>query len=310
MASAATVGYIYFNYTLPADASQPTTQWHVKDGGPVAEHNLTIPAQCWNDPLYLRATSDHTGSHDVFWHCHNGSSWIELHNAADVRAVYEQEMLWYYWSSWDNSTAAPNITLSGLTASTLYEYQVWSYNTTNTSLSSNSTTLEFTTAAAANYITITGDKRALFCNWTDNTTFANIAANLTNCTDFFAYNSTSQRWTFYNVNRTINANTVIHKHAAIFVCFNATTTVECNILSAETITIPSNVWYYTALRESASKTLTEINTAITTDGCTITDLYAWNSTAGSYTNTGSYSVLPNEGFAIYATTGCPWDGSI
>ena len=173
-----------------------------------------------------------------------------------------------------------------------------------------STTLGSEEAPSNNPITITGGNRALFCNWSSNTTLSSIAANLTNCTDFFAYNSTSQRWTFYNVNRTINADTVIHKHAAIFVCFNNTTTVECNILAAETITIPSNVWYYTALRESTSKTLTEINTAITTDGCTITDSYAWNSAAGAYTNTGSYSVLPNEGFAIYCSVGCNWDGGV
>jgi len=161
-----------------------------------------------------------------------------------------------------------------------------------------------------NPITITSGNRTLFCNWTSNTTFANIEANLTNCTDFFCYNSTSQRWTFYNINRTVNVNTFIHKHAAIFVHFNATTTVECNILTAETITIPSNAWYYTALRESTAKTLTEINTSITSDSCVVSDLYGWNSTAGAYTNTCSYSVLPNEGFAIYCSTGCNWDGGV
>ena len=165
-------------------------------------------------------------------------------------------------------------------------------------------------AAATNPITITSGDRALFCNWTSDTTFSSIAVNLTNCTDFFYYNSTSQLWIFYNINRTINADTVIHKHAAIFVHFNATTTVNCNVLAPETIIIPANVYYYTALRESGAKTLTEINAAITSDGCVITDLYAWNSTAGAYTNTGSYSILPNEGFAIYATTGCFWDGAV
>jgi hypothetical protein len=167
--------------------------------------------------------------------------------------------------------------------------------------------------AATNPIVIPVNKRGLFCNWTTDTTFANIALNLTNYTDFFYYNSTSQLWTFYNINRTINANTAIPKHAAVFVHFNATTTVECEVLVAETITIPANCWYYTCLRESTAKTIAEIIAALTADGCVIAgtnEVYAWNSTAGTYTNAGGYSVLPNEGFAIYATTGCSWDGGV
>ena len=305
----ALLAYAYFNYTVPTGASQVESLWHVKDAAGHA--NITIPSACWGGTLYLRAMGSDIGN-SITWQCDDGPGWTNIRSSV-ANIAYEQKMKFKYTSSWDNSTTAPNITLYGLIASTLYEYQVWSYNTTNTSLSDNSSTLNFTTAAAApstNPITITGGNRALFCNWSANTTFANIAANLTNCTDFFYYNSTSQKWIFYNVNRTINANTFIHKHAAIFVCFNNTTTVECDILAAETITIPSNVWYYTALRESTSKTLTEINTAIAADGCTINDLCAWNSTTGAYTNTGSYSVLPNEGFAIYCPAGCDWDGGI
>jgi hypothetical protein len=220
-------------------------------------------------------------------------------------------MTFKHASVWHNSTAAPNITIRDLIVSTKYWYQVWSYNVTNTSLSDNSSTLSFTTVSAENNpIIVSANKRGLFCNWSYNTTFANIAANLTNHTNFFVYNSTTQKWTWYNVNRSKNANTVVRKHAAIFVVFNKTTTVQCDVLTAENIIIPSNTWYFTPLRESAAKTLTEINASVASDGCITRDLYAWNSTAGSYTNTGAYSVLPNVGFAIYATTGCSWDGGV
>ena len=71
----------------------------------------------------------------------------DVNQTAHNRVLYSNQSdltpAWY--STWDNATAAPNITLSALTASTQYWYQAWSYNTTNTSLSDNSSTLSFTT---------------------------------------------------------------------------------------------------------------------------------------------------------------------
>jgi len=81
------------------------------------------------------------------------SQWIDwnVNQTAHNRVLYSNQSdltpAWY--STWNNSTNAPNITLSALTASTQYWYQAWSYNTTNTSLSDNSSTLSFTTAATA-----------------------------------------------------------------------------------------------------------------------------------------------------------------
>ena len=67
----------------------------------------------------------------------------------------QSDLIPAWYSTWDNSTAAPNITLSGLDASTQYWYQVWSYNTTNTSLSDNSSTLSFTTTSVDTSFTVT-----------------------------------------------------------------------------------------------------------------------------------------------------------
>jgi hypothetical protein len=73
------------------------------------------------------------------------------------RVVYsnESDLTPAHYSTWDNSTDAPNITLSALTASTQYWYQAWSYNITNNSLSDNSSTLSFTTAAVDTSFTVT-----------------------------------------------------------------------------------------------------------------------------------------------------------
>lgn len=49
------------------------------------------------------------------------------------------------WSEWDNNTANPSITLSGLLANTTYHYSVYSYRTDNASIYSNSSIRNFTT---------------------------------------------------------------------------------------------------------------------------------------------------------------------
>ena len=80
-----------------------------------------------------------------------------VNQTAHNRVLYSNESdltpAWY--STWDNSTAAPNMTLSALTASTQYWYQVWSYNTSNNTLSDNSSTLSFTTASVDTSFTVT-----------------------------------------------------------------------------------------------------------------------------------------------------------
>ena len=87
------------------------------------------------------------------------SQWIDwdVNQTAHNRVLYsnESDLTPAYYSSWQNSTNAPNITLSGLDASTQYWYQVWSYNTTNTSLSDNSSTLSFTTTSVDTSFTVT-----------------------------------------------------------------------------------------------------------------------------------------------------------
>jgi len=87
------------------------------------------------------------------------SQWIDwdVNQTAHNRVLYsnESDLTPAYYSAWDNNTAAPNITLSGLDSNTQYWYQVWSYNTSNTTLSDNSSTLTFTTASSDTSFTVT-----------------------------------------------------------------------------------------------------------------------------------------------------------
>ncbi|GAH69326.1 unnamed protein product, partial [marine sediment metagenome] len=59
-----------------------------------------------------------------------------------------------------------------------------------------------------------------------------------------------------------------------------------------------------------SYNLTQINASITSDGCVISAIYGFQNDTQAYNSTGPYIVDPNEGFTVYATTGCVWDGSV
>ena len=121
--------------------------------------NFIIANYALNDPpTTLGSEEGAPESTPVISNVQNGSisstsqyvDW-DVNQTAHNRVLYsnESDLSPAYYSSWDNSTATPNITLSGLEASTQYWYQAWSYNTTNTSLSDNSSTLSFTTSAAS-----------------------------------------------------------------------------------------------------------------------------------------------------------------
>jgi hypothetical protein len=138
----AMLAYAYFNHTVPAGASQLESLYHVKDTDGHA--NLTIPAACWGATLYLRATGNGIGN-SITWQCDNGAGWTTLRSSV-ANIAYEEEMSFKYISTWDNSTAAPNITLSSLTANTEYYFRARSHNVTNDTLSVNSSIYDFTIA--------------------------------------------------------------------------------------------------------------------------------------------------------------------
>jgi hypothetical protein len=163
-----------------------------------------------------------------------------VNQTAHNRVLYsnESDLTPAYYSTWDNSTAAPNITLSALDASTQYWYQAWSYNTTNNSLTDNSSTLSFTIAADAtpalhidNSINIKEDwGRDFNSNLSANVTVANASGvwmNFSNgeFTNIFLgwVNLTLNEW----VNETHNVNSPV-TNISVDVTLNSTTSDATN----------------------------------------------------------------------------------
>ena len=292
----ALLAYAYFNYTVPSAANRSESLWHVKDNA--GQANLTIPSACWGSTLYLRAMCSDIGN-SATWQCDSGAGWTTLRTSV-ANIIYEEEMTFKYTSTWNNSTAAPNITLTGLTASTTYNFHARSYNLANASLSGNSSTYSFTTAAAApyNYITLYADEYGLINNWTTAQNCSQIDANISNVVCGSWYNHTSGLWESYRSGYGYNADAEIPENNSAFIFVDVQTTVSATPHTGG-VTIQNATWFYGMLPGSTAKTLTEIETEMDSDGLDVWSLYGWSNSSQAYTATGGYSVAPNEGYAVY-----------
>lgn len=144
-------------------------------------------------------------------------------------------------------------------------------------------------------------------NTTSAETFSQIAAGIDHDQCYTWWNSTADRWESYRVGYSYNAGTSVPEHDSYFVLMDSTgTTIECNKADAETIAI-SEGYYTTYLRESTNKTLSAIKTDM---GGNVDDLWAFNPTTGAWTDTGAYSVQPNQGLMVNSSTGFDWDGTV
>ena len=141
-------------------------------------------------------------------------------------------------------------------------------------------------------------------------TFSTIASGFSHDVCFTWWNSTGDNWESYWVGDSYNSAVSVPQNDSYFVLMDGTgEAVSCSIATAGTVAIPIG-WSCTYLRESTSKTLTAIKSDM---GGNCVDLYAWNHTAsgtGAWTDTGAYSVLPNQGLLVNASTGFNWDGAV
>lgn len=144
-------------------------------------------------------------------------------------------------------------------------------------------------------------------NVTSAETFSTIAAGIAHDKCYTWWDSTNDKWKSYRVGYSYNSGLSIPQNDSYFVLMDGTgTTIACSGAVAGTVAIPIG-WYTTYLRESSSKTLTVIKTDM---GGNVVDLYAFNSSAGAWTDTGAYSVLPNQGLLINSSAGFDWDGTV
>ena len=137
------------------------------------------------------------------------SQWIDwdVNQTAYNRVKYsnESDMTPSWWSSWENSTNAPNITISGLDASTQYWFSAYSYNTTNTSLYTNSSIYNFTTVAIDTTFTVTLPIGYAYVHFQPpNSTAKNYSCNGQNLTTAF-YNVTNTGNVDLDVRMKLNA---------------------------------------------------------------------------------------------------------
>ena len=140
--------------------------------------------------------------------------------------------------------------------------------------------------------------------------FSTIAGEFSHDVCFTWWDSTNDRWESYYSGDSYNSAKSVPEHDSYFVLMDGTgETISCSVAPVENVDIPIG-WSSTYLRESASKTLSEIKTDM---GSNCADIYAWDSTAsgtGAWTNTGTFSVLPNQGILVDASNGFTWDGSV
>ena len=141
-------------------------------------------------------------------------------------------------------------------------------------------------------------------------TFSTIADGFTHDVCFTWWDDVSDTWKSYWVGDSYNSGQSIPKDESYFVLMDSIgETVSCSVASAATVSIPYG-WSVTYLRESDAKTLSAIKADM---GGNCADLYAWDHTAsgtGAWTNTGSYTVLPNQGLLVRASSSFNWDGSV
>jgi len=141
-------------------------------------------------------------------------------------------------------------------------------------------------------------------------TFSTIAGGFSHDVCFTWWDDVSDTWKSYWVGDSYNSGQSIPKDESYFVLMDSIgETVSCSVASAATVSIPYG-WSVTYLRESDAKTLSAIKADM---GGNCADLYAWDHTAsgtGAWTNTGSYTVLPNQGLLVSASSSFNWDGSV
>jgi lysophospholipase L1-like esterase len=152
--------------------------------------------------------------------------------------------------------------------------------------------------SGTNIITLYADEYALINNWTANQTYQQIDNNITNAVCYSYYNSTSGLWEAYRAGYTYNHDATIPKNCSVVVFVDSDTTISATPNTGG-ITITQDEWFYGYLPGSTAKTLTEIETAMDADGLDVWNIYAFNNSSQTYTSTGSYSVAPNEGYAVY-----------
>lgn len=113
-------GYLYMNYTIPADVND-SSYWEVEGySAPFNIDNATIMATCdvSEGKLVFRAVSNYSFPPDFSgdFQCWTGSDWQNLYSDPSNNAIIEEQMCWYYNNDTQSCVKSENYVAGGLWA--------------------------------------------------------------------------------------------------------------------------------------------------------------------------------------------------
>lgn len=238
----------------------------------------------------------------------NGSTWVNHtwnNGTGNITNSYNVT----HNGTWTNDTINSyyNVTVGYNTWSniTIYAYNSSGGGTlNNTGASQNVKTPEESFLQST--ITVSANSWGMFNNWTTyNTTFSQISANESNLVACSYYNVSTGLWESYYPGYSYNSGYIISMNNSIMCYFNASTTIIANILTPRSMSL-SEGWNMLYLEGTLNRTLSEIKTDIGN----ATDVWRYNSTSNTFSNTSTDSIQPNQGFLAYINQSMTWTRSI
>lgn len=164
---------------------------------------------------------------------------------------------------------------------------------------------QVSTYAPPGNLSVGEDQYILYNNWETDTNFSTIDAGTTNDVWYTNYNYSSGIWESYKSGLSYNSGNDVKANDSVFIFYDSLTLIPITV-NQSSVTIVPNVWHYTFLPGTLSKTLTDIETSMNGDGVAVSALYAWNVTNQAYTITGSETISVNQGLIVYCTIGGEW----
>jgi len=139
-----------------------------------------------------------------------------------------------------------------------------------------------------------------------NLTFEQISANLTNHLALSYYNKSIGLWQSYWVGYDFNKNVVVPERESLFAYFTADTNLICGIYAPKAKPLKAETTTPLYLRSFGSKKISEIKSALESDGCSVVQICGWDKTNQEWNCSDDFVVHPSEGFIVKTSNDCVW----
>ena len=154
------------------------------------------------------------------------------------------------------------------------------------------TNINLTLIQQTTTLTIPANSWSIFNNWSEQISFSEIADKTSNDVVYSHYNATTGYWESYYVGYSWNSGYTVNTNDSIMVYVNAETSITSSIITPSSTDLTEG-WNMIALQGTSNQTISSIKSNI---GLNCTDIWAFNSSAGAYTNLSTYTLQPNQGF--------------